>query len=124
MKILLFGANGQVGWELQRALQPLGVLVPFARDERAPTAPLSVYGRTKLAGEEQIRASGCRHLILRTSWVYGTRGGNFAKTMLKLAGARTELKVVDDQVGAPTGADLLADLAAQMIPAARRDAAL
>jgi dTDP-4-dehydrorhamnose reductase len=209
MKILLFGAGGQVGWELQRALQPLGEIVAVGRshggrpadfaqpaslaailaaeqpdvvvnaaahtavdraesepklahainaeapgvlargaaalgawlvhystdyvfdgagdaprDEQAPTAPLSVYGRSKLAGEEQIRASGCRHLILRTSWVYGARGGNFAKTMLKLAGTRTELKVIDDQIGAPTGADLLADLAAQMIPAARRDPAL
>jgi dTDP-4-dehydrorhamnose reductase len=209
MKILLFGAGGQVGWELQRALQPLGEVVALARgqgglaadftrpealaatveavrpdvivnaaahtavdraesepelahainadapgvlaraaaahdawlvhystdyvfdgsgdtprDERAPTGPLSVYGRTKLAGEEQIRASGCRHLILRTSWVHGARGGNFAKTMLKLAATRTELNVIDDQVGAPTGADLLADLTAQMVPAARRDPSL
>jgi dTDP-4-dehydrorhamnose reductase len=209
MKILLFGAAGQVGWELQRALQPLGEVVPLARgnegpaadfsrpetlaatieavrpdvivnaaahtavdraeeepalaqainadapgvlaraaaargawlvhystdyvfdgsgdaprDELAPTAPLSVYGRTKLAGEEQIRASGCRHLILRTSWVYAARGGNFAKTMLKHGAVNTVMSVVDDQVGAPTGADLLADLAAQMIPAARRDPAL
>jgi len=209
MKILLFGANGQVGWELQRALQPLGAVVPFVRgegdraadfarpgsltaiveavqpdvvvnavahtavdraesepdlaqainaeapgvlaraceargawlvhygtdyvfdgsgdtprDESAPTAPLSTYGRTKLAGEEQIRASGCHHLILRTSWVYGARGGNFAKTMLRLAATRQELQVVADQVGAPTGAELLADLAAQMLPAARRDPAL
>jgi dTDP-4-dehydrorhamnose reductase len=209
MKILLFGANGQVGWELQRALQPLGAVVPFTRgegdraadfarpeslsaiveavgpdvvvnavahtavdraeaepalahavnadapgalaracaqrgawlvhystdyvfdgsgdaprDEAASTAPLSTYGRTKLAGEEQVRASGCRHLILRTSWVYGARGGNFAKTMLRLASTRTELQVVADQVGAPTGAELLADLTAQMLPAARRDPAL
>ncbi len=203
MKILLFGCSGQVGWELQRSLQPLGDVVALAsrshdlaadfshpdalaatveavgpdvivnaaahtavdkaesepalaqainadavgvlarsaaaagawlvhystdyvfdgtgdrpRDEAAPTAPLSAYGRTKLAGEEQIRASGCRHLILRTSWVYAARGGNFAKTMLRLAGSKTELAVIDDQVGAPTGADLLADLTALMLRSA------
>jgi dTDP-4-dehydrorhamnose reductase len=82
------------------------------RAEDAPTGPLSVYGRTKLDGEAQIRASGCQHLILRTSWVYAARGGNFARTMLRLAGMKTELNVIDDQVGAPTGADLLADLTA------------
>ncbi|HEX7638717.1 MAG TPA: dTDP-4-dehydrorhamnose reductase [Burkholderiaceae bacterium] len=204
MKILLFGCDGQVGWELQRALQPLGEVVALdfhsrdlaadftkpdalaatvaavrpglivnaaahtavdkaesepalaqainadapgviaraakdcdawlvhygtdyvfdgsgsaARAEDAPTGPLSVYGRTKLAGEERIRESGCRHLILRTSWVYAARGGNFAKTMLRLAAAKTELNVIDDQVGAPTGADLLADLTAHMARAAR-----
>ena len=204
MKILLLGCDGQVGWELQRSLQPLGEVVALdfqsrdlaadfskpdalaatvqavrpdlivnsaahtavdkaesepelarrinadapgvlaraaaasgawlvhystdyvfdgsgdqPRAEDAPTGPLSVYGRTKLEGEEQIRASGCRHLILRTSWVYAARGGNFAKTMLKLAGTRTELNVIDDQLGAPTGADLLADLTALTVRAAR-----
>lgn len=198
MKILLLGMNGQVGWELQRALAPLGELVALdfdspgplsadfskpetlratvraiapgiivnaaahtavdrcesepeharalnatapavlareaaaldawllhystdyvfdgsgsePRDENAPTGPLSVYGRTKLEGEEAIRASGCRHLILRTSWVYAARGGNFAKTMLKLAAERDRLAVIDDQIGAPTGAELLADVSA------------
>jgi dTDP-4-dehydrorhamnose reductase len=87
-----------------------------ARDEDAPTGPLSVYGRTKLEGEELIRASGCHHVILRTSWVYAARGGNFARTMLKLAAEREELKVIADQVGAPTGADLLADVTAQLLP--------
>ena len=204
MKILLLGCDGQVGWELQRSLQPLGEVVALdfqsrehaadfsrpdalaatvaavkpdlivnaaahtavdkaesepalaqainadapgvlarsaaacgawlvhystdyvfdgtgdqPRAEDAPTGPLSVYGRTKLDGEMQIRASGCRHLILRTSWVYAARGGNFAKTMLRLAGTKTALDVIDDQVGAPTGADLLADLTALMARAAR-----
>jgi dTDP-4-dehydrorhamnose reductase len=204
MKILLLGCDGQVGWELQRSLQPLGEVVALdfqsrdyaadfskpeslaatveaikpdlivnsaahtavdkaesesalaqainadspgvlarsaaaagawlvhystdyvfdgsgsqPRDEEAPTGPLSVYGRTKLDGEMQIRASGCQHLILRTSWVYAARGGNFAKTMLRLAGMKTELNVIDDQIGAPTGADLLADLTALMARAAR-----
>jgi len=203
MKILLLGCDGQVGWELQRSLQPLGEVVALdfqsrelsadfsrpdslaatvaavrpdlivnsaahtavdkaesepdlaqainadapgvlaraaaasgawlvhystdyifdgsgdqPRAEDAPAGPLSVYGRTKLDGERQIRASGCRHLILRTSWVYAARGGNFAKTMLRLAGTKTELNVIDDQVGAPTGADLLADLTALMARAA------
>jgi len=87
-----------------------------ARDENAATGPLSVYGRTKLEGEELIRASGCHHAILRTSWVYAARGGNFARTMLRLAAEREELKVIADQVGAPTGADLLADVTAQLLP--------
>lgn len=86
-----------------------------ARDEQAPTAPVSVYGQTKLEGEQQIQASGCRHLIFRTSWVYAARGGNFAKTMLRLAQERETLSVVNDQFGAPTGADLLADVTAHAI---------
>ena len=204
MKILLLGKNGQVGWELQRALAPLGELIAldfdspgplladfskpeslaatvravapdiivnsaahtavdkaesepdFARalnatspgvlareaaatgawlmhystdyvfdgsgttpwTETSPTGPLSVYGATKLEGEDAIRASGCRHLILRTSWVYAARGGNFAKTMLKLAKERDALTVIDDQFGSPTGADLLADLTAHTLRAA------
>ncbi|MFT7723289.1 MAG: dTDP-4-dehydrorhamnose reductase [Roseateles sp.] len=94
------------------------------RDEEAPIAPLSVYGRTKAEGEDAIRASGCQHLILRTSWVYAARGGNFAKTMLRLAAERDQLKVIADQVGAPTGADLLADLTPHMLRAARANPAL
>jgi len=197
MKILLLGKNGQVGWELQRSLQPLGEvialdrhsethcgdlldpgrladtvraiqpqaivnaaaytavdkaesepqqartinadaagvlareaaaigawLVHFSTDyvfdgsgtaawrEDDATGPLSVYGQTKLEGEQQIAASGVRHLIFRTSWVYAARGGNFAKTMLRLAQERERLAVIDDQWGAPTGAELLADVTA------------
>lgn len=201
MKILLFGRNGQVGWELQRSLAPLGELVALgsagadglcgdfhdpeavARTVRAvrpdivvnaaaytavdqaeseperaaqvnaltpgaiaqaaaalgawtvhystdyvfdgsgtrpwreddPTGPLSVYGRTKLEGEHRVAAANPRHLVLRTSWVYGARGGNFAKTMLRLARERESLQVVDDQFGAPTGADLLADVTAHAV---------
>ena len=204
MKILLLGKNGQVGWELQRALAPLGELTaldfdtpdPWRADfsqpdtllallqkiqpelivnaaahtavdkaesepalarcinasapgvlarwaaehgawlahystdyvfngsgdapraEDAITAPLNVYGQTKLEGEELIRASGCQHLIFRTSWVYAARGGNFARTMLRLAAERDVLNVIDDQVGAPTGADWLADITAHAVCAA------
>mgnify|MGYP001026638629 FL=1 len=78
-------------------------------------APLSVYGRTKWEGEQRIQQSGAKHLILRTSWVYAARGGNFAKTMLRLAQERERLTVIDDQWGAPTGADLLADVTAHAI---------
>ena len=85
------------------------------RDEHAAVAPLSVYGRTKLEGEQLIAASGCKHLIFRTSWVYAARGGNFAKTMLRLAQEREQLNVINDQFGAPTGADLLADVTAHAI---------
>ena len=205
MKILLLGKNGQVGWELQRSLAPLGEVIALDADshdlcgdftnldglaqtvravapdviinaaahtavdkaesepelvrtinalapgvlarearrldawlvhystdyvfdgsgdqpwrEDDPTGPLSVYGATKLEGEEAIRQSGCRHLVLRTSWVYGARGGNFAKTMLRLAQERDKLTVIDDQVGAPTGADLLADVTAHAIRTARQ----
>ncbi len=85
------------------------------RSEDAATEPLSVYGRTKLEAEQLIAASGCRHLILRTSWVFAARGGNFAKTMLKLAAEREALDIIDDQIGAPTGADLLADVTVQVL---------
>ncbi len=209
MKILLFGKNGQVGWELQRSLAPLGEVVALgSRDTHLPadfavpdrladavravrpdvivnaaaytavdkaesdaanarlvnavapgvlaqaaaaagallvhystdyvfdgtgtapwregdaTGPLNVYGATKLEGEQRIAQSGARHLVLRTSWVYGARGGNFARTMLRLAGERERLTVIDDQHGAPTGADLLADLTAHMVRATQADASL
>ena len=94
------------------------------RDELAATAPLSVYGRTKQEGENLIRASGCQHLILRTSWVHAARGGNFARTMLRLAAERDSLNVIDDQIGAPTGADLLADISAHMLRRAASDASV
>lgn len=95
-----------------------------ARDEDATTSPLNVYGTTKAEAEDAIRASGCQHLILRTSWVFAARGGNFAKTMLRLAGEREQLKVIADQIGAPTGAELLADLTVPMLRAARVNPAL
>ena len=208
MRILLFGRNGQLGWELQRSLAPLGEvialgtqdqpcadfnrpsdvaatvralapdiivnaaaytavdkaesdpqtamtvnavtpgllaqaaagldawLVHYSTDyvfdgggvtpwrEDDPVAPLNEYGRGKLAGEENIRAAGGKHLIFRTSWVYAARGGNFAKTMLKLAQERDALNVIDDQFGAPTGADLLADVTAHALRSALREPAL
>ncbi|MBH3406281.1 dTDP-4-dehydrorhamnose reductase [Pseudomonas glycinae] len=201
MKILLLGKNGQVGWELQRSLAPLGELIALDRhsvdglsgdlsnleglrstirqikpdvivnaaaytavdkaetevelaarvnaqasgvlaeeaavlgawlvhystdyvfsgqgvtpwQETDSVAPVNAYGASKLAGEQLITASGCKHLIFRTSWVYGARGSNFAKTMLRLAADRESLNVIADQIGAPTGADLIADVTALAI---------
>ena len=112
---------------LARAATKMGaVLVHYSTDyvfdgsgsvpwkETDPTSPLSIYGQTKLEGE-QAAASTPKHLILRTSWVYATRGGNFAKTMLSLAAERETLTVIDDQFGAPTSAELLADVTAHTL---------
>ena len=200
MKILLLGKNGQVGWELQRSLAPLGevlaldrnstshggelrkmegmaetvrvfrpqvvvnaaaytavdkaesdsstahlvnalapevlsracaaldaLLVHYSTDyvfdgsgqtpwlETDATGPLNVYGHSKLAGEQGIAKQGAKHVIFRTSWVYGTEGGNFAKTMLRLAQERDKMAVINDQFGAPTGAALLADITAMCL---------
>ncbi|MGX5109962.1 dTDP-4-dehydrorhamnose reductase [Enterobacter cloacae] len=206
MNILLFGKNGQVGWELQRALAPLGNIIaldvhstdycgdfsnpdgvaetvrkirpdvivnaaahtavdkaeseedfaqllnaasveaiakaaaetgawvvhystdyvfpgtgdaPWLEDDA--TAPLNVYGKTKLAGERALQEHCPKHLIFRTSWVYAGKGNNFAKTMLRLAKEKTELSVINDQFGAPTGAELLADCTAHAIRIAQKN---
>jgi dTDP-4-dehydrorhamnose reductase len=94
--------------------------LPYVED--AAANPLSVYGSTKLEGEQRIRQSHARHLIFRTSWVYAARGGNFAKTMLRLAKEREELKVVGDQYGAPTSAELIADVTALVLHRLGQDA--
>ncbi len=107
----------------EEALQLDALLVHYSTDyvfngtgsqawkETDAVSPVNYYGATKLEGEQLIVASGCKHLIFRTSWVYAARGNNFAKTMLRLAKDRPSLNVIADQIGAPTGAELLADIA-------------
>jgi len=91
------------------------------RETDAPK-PINVYGQSKLAGEVAIAESGCRHFILRTSWVFSAYGDNFVKTILQLAHTSTQLSIVDDQIGAPTSAELIADVTALALASSRRDA--
>lgn len=91
-----------------------------AYDESDPPAPPNIYGKTKLEGEKAIEAAGIPHLIFRTSWVYGNRGKNFLLTMLRLAKARDELRIIDDQAGAPTWSRLIAEATAQVLSQALR----
>ena len=88
--------------------------------ETDPTTPISVYGSTKLEGEKAVINSGCKHLIFRTSWVYSAHGKNFIKTIIHLAQSRDYLSIIDDQIGAPTGAELLADVTTHLIYTALR----
>jgi dTDP-4-dehydrorhamnose reductase len=96
---------------------PQGELVPYTEDD-APN-PINVYGKSKLMGEEAIAQSGCSHLILRTSWIYGMRGQNFLLTILRMAREKSELRIVADQFGAPTWCRTLAELTAQVVAQSR-----
>ncbi|NMG74284.1 dTDP-4-dehydrorhamnose reductase [Aromatoleum diolicum] len=126
--------NGTAAGELARAAKAVGALLihystdyvfdgskasPYTEDD--PVAPINAYGRSKLAGEMAIGASGCDHLILRTTWVFAARGGNFVRTMLRLGAEREQLRVVADQHGAPTWARNIADATAQVIACAQRE---
>jgi dTDP-4-dehydrorhamnose reductase len=125
---LAMAINGTAPGVLAEEARKLGsLLVHYSTDyvfngsgtrpwiETDTPAPLNVYGATKLAGDEAIQASGCEHLIFRTSWVYGARGNNFLLTMLKLAKERSELSIVDDQVGAPTSSECIAQATADVL---------
>lgn len=125
---LAFRANAEAPTEIARVCAARGAtLVHYSTDyvfdgqgtcpyrEEAPTAPLGVYGASKLAGEQGIQASGANHLILRTAWVYANRGSNFLRTMLRLGAEREELRVVADQRGCPTPAWLIADATAEIL---------
>lgn len=123
-----FRVNAEAPGVLAKACASLGIpLVHYSTDyvfdgqgtrpyrEDDATAPLGVYGASKLAGEEAVRAAGGDHLILRTAWVYGARGHNFLRTMVRLGAERDELRVVADQVGTPTPAYLIADTTARLL---------
>lgn len=125
---LAFRANAELPAEIARRCVAQGAtLVHYSTDyvfdgqgtrpyrEDEPTAPLGVYGASKLAGEQGVQASGANYLILRTAWVYATRGGNFLRTMLRLGAEREELRVVADQRGCPTPAWLIADATAEIL---------
>ena len=125
---LAFQANAEAPGELARlCARSDATLVHYSTDyvfdgngrmpyrEDHPTAPLGVYGASKLEGERLIQVSGANHLILRTAWVYATRGSNFLRTMLRLGAERDELRVVADQRGCPTPAWLIADVTAQIL---------
>ena len=126
--------NGSAPGELARAAKAAGALLvhystdyvfdgtktaPYTEDD--PVAPVNAYGRSKLAGEVAIRESGCDHLILRTTWVFAARGGNFVRTMLRLGAEREQLRVVADQHGAPTWARNIADATAHIVAHAQRE---
>lgn len=123
-----FRANAEAPGQLSQACAARGIsLLHYSTDyvfdgsatrpyrEDDPTCPLGIYGASKLAGEDAIRASGARHLILRTAWVYGLHGHNFLRTMLRVGAERDELRVVDDQRGSPTPAWLIADVTAKVL---------
>lgn len=125
---LAYAINGTApGVLAEEALRSKALLVHYSTDyvfdgkksapyeESDPISPLNAYGRSKAAGEEAITGSGCAHLILRTSWVYSLRGSNFLRTILRLSQEREELRIVDDQIGAPTSSPSIADTTAQIL---------
>ncbi len=121
---------GRVAWELSIPVVHYSTDFVFGGESDRPyresdePAPLSVYGKTKLDGEIALQNSGTAHIILRTSWVYGTHGHNFMLTMRRLAGERDELRVVDDQIGAPTWSRMLAETTAQIVARLLQDPSL